>query len=443
MPRLHLTKENVDSVPLCQGGQVLYYDTKLMGFGLRVGSRTKAFFAEKRVDGRTVRSTIGIYGQVTPAEARSRAQTALGTMAGGVDVNAQKQERVEQRQQKQAEARALLDYTLGKLCDWYVEHQKRLGKTSWTDAQNIFKNHVKPDELASVPAKDVTAKQVTVLVRRLVEAGKGRTAAKLRSYLRAAYALAMGADTNPQAPSDLVLFGVESNPVAATAALPTFNKVRRVVATEPLLGEVARLLREKRAAGFDVALAVVELGLVLGGQRPKQVRRVLRPDVDVEEGVIAIMDPKGRRTAPRRHVLPLMKDAKALVKDILKHCQGDSLFSDGKVTVGYTAISSKARALFDEARANLIARGQTPPVIQLRDLRRTAETVMASMGILKDTRAQLLSHGLAGVQDRHYDLHDYLEVKRKALKAWEARLQELTSGQEQPSNVKRLTRAAR
>lgn len=448
MPRLYLTKENIDRVALTAGGQVLYYDTKLQGFGLRVGTRTKAYFAEKRVDGRTVRTTLGTHGQITPAKARSDAQTALGTMADGVDVNAVEREKVEQRQSRDAQKKAMAEYTLAKLCDWYVAHLKRLEKPSWVDAENIFKNHVKGDGLAALPARDATAKQITVLVRRLVEAGKGRTAAKLRSYLRAAYALAMSADTNPQAPADLVLFGVESNPVAATAALATFNKARHVVATEALLGATVRLLRAKRGAQFDPALAVVELALVLGGQRPQQVLRLPRADVDMEAALVTLLDPKGRRSTPRRHTLPLGRDAAALMKDILKNCHGERLFGFGEESISYTNVSVKTRELLAEAHAEVLkaigrSKAAAPARIQVRDLRRTAETMMASMGLSKDMRAQLLSHGLGGVQDRHYDQHHYLPEKRKALRAWEARLDELATGAAPASNVKKLNRAAR
>ena len=450
MPRLYLTKENIDAVALTTSGQELYYDTKLMGFGLRVGTRTKAYFAEKRVDGRTVRTTIGLHGQFTPAEARARAQKALGTMADGVDINAEQREKVANRERAKDDARAQADYTLSKLCDWYIDHLRKLGKVSAADAENIFKNHVKADQLASSKARDVRAKNITVLVSRLVEAGKGRTAAKLRSYLRAAYALAMSAETNPQAPADLVLFGVESNPAAATAALSSFNKVRRVVATEALLGEVVRLMRARRTEAFDPGLAAAEFGLVLGGQRPQQVLRIRRDDLDLESATVTLLDAKGRRVTPRRHVLPLAKDALALAKDILKNCRGEALFGDDVGPVGYTSVSQKATALIAQARSNLIdqAKGSKrppalPPEIQVRDLRRTAETVLASMGVSKDTRAQLLSHGLSGVQDRHYDQHEYMAEKRKALRAWEAKLQELATGQAAASNVRVLNRAAR
>lgn len=43
------------------------------------------------------------------------------------------------------------------------------------------------------------------------------------------------------------------------------------------------------------------------------------------------------------------------------------------------------------------------------------ETRLAAEGVHMDVRAQLQSHGLGGVQARHYDRHDYLDEKRAAL----------------------------
>lgn len=54
----------------------------------------------------------------------------------------------------------------------------------------------------------------------------------------------------------------------------------------------------------------------------------------------------------------------------------------------------------------------------LGDIRRTSETNLAALGVSKDHRAQLQSHGISGVQDRHYDKHGYMAEKRDALKLW-------------------------
>ncbi|MGA7538217.1 MAG: hypothetical protein WBW93_05570 [Steroidobacteraceae bacterium] len=66
---------------------------------------------------------------------------------------------------------------------------------------------------------------------------------------------------------------------------------------------------------------------------------------------------------------------------------------------------------------------------EMRDLRRTAETMLASLGLSGDVRAQLQSHGLGGVQMRHYDRHDYALEKRAAVELWAAHLERLKAGE--------------
>jgi hypothetical protein len=51
----------------------------------------------------------------------------------------------------------------------------------------------------------------------------------------------------------------------------------------------------------------------------------------------------------------------------------------------------------------------------LGDLRRTVETRLSAAGVSLLVRAHLQSHGLGGIQNRHYDKHDYLAEKRLAL----------------------------
>ncbi len=90
MPVFHLTKRTIEAIPLTDLGQILYRDSELSGFGLRVGSRSKVFFAEGQVNRRTVRVTIGKYGPLTPEIARRLALKTLSDMAQGRDPNADK-----------------------------------------------------------------------------------------------------------------------------------------------------------------------------------------------------------------------------------------------------------------------------------------------------------------------------------------------------------------
>ncbi len=53
----------------------------------------------------------------------------------------------------------------------------------------------------------------------------------------------------------------------------------------------------------------------------------------------------------------------------------------------------------------------------------------------REDDAQILSHGLGGVQDRHYNRHDYMDKKSAALDAWCARLAEIVEGARRQNKV--------
>jgi len=92
MPKL--TAQFVRDLPLARTGQSLITDDALPGFGVRVGTRSKSYFAESRVKGRTRRVTLGRADTLTLNDARKLAMKALAEMADGKDRNAQlKQDR--------------------------------------------------------------------------------------------------------------------------------------------------------------------------------------------------------------------------------------------------------------------------------------------------------------------------------------------------------------
>jgi intergrase/recombinase len=75
-----------------------------------------------------------------------------------------------------------------------------------------------------------------------------------------------------------------------------------------------------------------------------------------------------------------------------------------------------------------VKEGEARAPFQLRDIRRTVETILASLKVPKDVRSHLLSHGLGSVQNQHYDRHTYWPEKRQALKKWAAYLAKLKGG---------------
>ncbi|MFZ0498062.1 MAG: site-specific integrase, partial [Steroidobacteraceae bacterium] len=63
----------------------------------------------------------------------------------------------------------------------------------------------------------------------------------------------------------------------------------------------------------------------------------------------------------------------------------------------------------------------------LHDLRRTARTQLAALGIRREVAERCLGHQLRGVEGT-YDRHDYLKERRAALQQWTALLLETERG---------------
>jgi hypothetical protein len=73
---------------------------------------------------------------------------------------------------------------------------------------------------------------------------------------------------------------------------------------------------------------------------------------------------------------------------------------------------------------------------QANDIRRSVESHLSELGVSRETRGVLLSHGRGGVQARHYEASDRLDEKLGALKIWEQWL----FGQATKNSAKKKTR---
>jgi integrase len=336
-----------------------------------------------------------------------------------------------------SEARAAEDakrYTLGKLMDAYVSHLMQQGRGAAYDVGNMTKNHLlnAHPAIAAKTARLVTAKDIATILRALVDEGKGRTAAKFRSYLRAAFALAARAETDGGVPGSFIAFGVETNPVAVTGALAQYNKTRERALSE---SEVRTYYQAIKALKDSATKCALLLGLQLGGQRMAQLLRVSVADVDLSENTVTLRDPKGKRQQVRRHVLPLTEAARAVVVRCIERSEAllaKAVETGGVLPVGPVPLFTNDGVTHVTPETVIGAAGKVAAALlalpkpgrvvneafRLGDIRRTCETRLAALGVSKDVRAQLQSHGLSGVQSRHYDRHDYIGEKRAALETW-------------------------
>ena len=73
METIKIIKSIVEKLPYPEKGQDFYRDQSLTGFGLYVGKQSKTYYAEKRINGKSVRAAIGRHGQISTQKRSEKA----------------------------------------------------------------------------------------------------------------------------------------------------------------------------------------------------------------------------------------------------------------------------------------------------------------------------------------------------------------------------------
>jgi integrase len=224
---------------------------------------------------------------------------------------AAKEEAIAQAKKAEAEAVDTLEaakkYSLKALLLDYCDHLKALEQAQLHRCAvnfQLFTCWKRGQMAAATPARLVEVEQIADMMRKLHEAGKGRTANKLRSYMRAAFQVAKDARSNPKIPVRFKGYGVTINIASEVAPDTDANKP----AKHPLSADELRTYWQSIKTIPGLKGAVLRLHLLTGGQRLEQL--VLLHTVDITANTITLYDGKGRPgKAPRPHTLPLLPQA--------------------------------------------------------------------------------------------------------------------------------------
>lgn len=349
--------------------------------------------------GKRRKLSLGIFPAVPLANARSKAAAARALIAKGVDPLAP----------------AVSTKTFGELIDAYLG--TLAGKPSFRQAESLFRNHV-PQKLKAKPAASISTEDLADVLSPLVVANKRRAAAVLRSYTARAFKLAHGASRNPNTPPALRGFGLTANPAADIQAIEggTGQVCERCLSVTELREYADRLAAMPESQERDAAL----IALFAGGQR---VAQLLRASVALDGKTLLIMDGKGRRTQPRLHRIPINPGSRL------------AALINGRT--GRLWDMPEAEIEAQQLRvAGLVVRisKEMPERFTVRDVRRSIESALVAAGISLDVTAQLLSHALGGLQQRHYIRHDFEAEKTRAL----AVLEQIIDGSAPADNVVRI-----
>lgn len=358
----------------------------------------------------------GARGKLSLVEARTKAGELARLHTEGV-VALREFKEAEARKQTDA-LRAAKEGSFDQLMRSYCELLQAEHRVSVGEVTALFDRWVRTPfpQLLTLKAGEITHSDIMAILENIARVEKIRTLNKVRSYLLAAFNRAIRANGNAL---DAVRmgransrYGITSNPVASTVRVPGFDRVN-----------VGRKLdsEEIRYIWYGLEDFPVEeryffrINLRFCAQRVQQLLRVKGSDVDLSKCIVILWDRKGRRRTARKHELPIPPQAVAMLAELVERHGDGYLFSrNGTKPLDASLIGLIAKEI-SETQKRLDPSTQ---VFRPRDIRTTAESRLAEMGVSEEIRGRLLSHGLGGLQDTHYDQADYGPQLSKALGIW-------------------------
>jgi integrase len=399
MPKMKLTKTNIDRVRKPGTGTVIYVDTDTKGFGLRVtASGAASFIVQGMIAGQSkeARLTIGSYGAWTVDDARRRAEQYKHQFEDGIDPREAK---------KQDEAAKV---TLRQVADAYFD---RPGQPLRESTKAEMNRHIDKvfAKWADKPIASITIEDCRQRHREMCESGiDGRPApgqaqislVTLRTLINFANRRYPRADGSPL---------VSVNPVKAMAQddWKTFEPRTRHIELHHI-GQAWYALDEMRLAPKNTdALAAIDVVrfILLTGARRTEASALTWDRVHFDEDASNcwwhLREEDNKTGNPIW--LPLSSQAVALLKERRK--LADEAEKLGKPVSAFVFPSrakaghvSDTRAPFERLQKALGMEG-----LSAHDLRRTHVTVGFSACNVELFKMELLTnHVPEGVTARHY-----------------------------------------
>lgn len=354
--REKLNKTLVDALPYADKGQLFYWDADLLGFGLYVGMKSKTWFVEKRIDGKTKRVALGKYPALTAVQARNEAMKQLNRMATGIDpVKAKRETKVK-------------SVTLGEVFAEFLKSRTLKPKTV-RDYTGVM-NNIYPD-WQKLPITEISRDAVERRHNKAgTERGKAyanlgaRTLRSVLNYASAKYETGKGLSILPE------------NPIKRISQTRSWYKVK------PRTGH---LKAHQLKAWFDAVLAIDNdtirdylLFVILTGCRKAEAGKLQWADIDLTDCSYVLRDPKNHR--------PMQLPLSDYLADMLTKRKANS-------NSAYVFPGDGASGYLVEPKrqiAKVIA--QTGMTFTMHDLRRTFVTLAESLDISAYSVKALVNH---------------------------------------------------
>lgn len=350
-------------------------------------SGSKLWRYRYRFNGTPKMLALGKYPAVTLLEARQKRDNARKLLTEGIDPGEQK------KADKQAQrATGQTFETLAR--EWFAYNAPRWAESTRYKANLYLENDLIPG-IGSRPIAAITRPELVDLVRKVESRGTLNAAGKIRQWLHQIfrYGLARGV--------------VESNPATDLDVVAAPAKAARHHPHVPF-AELPELLERLEAAKLSNLTRWAIRLLILTAVRPGELRAAPWAEFDLEAATWTI--PKERMKARRPHVVPLPRQAVAILRQLHEVTGGYALVFPGQQNTGRpmseNTINKALRLMGYESR-------QTG-----HGFRHLLSTELNGRGYNRDWIERQLAHGDADEIRDTYNHATYLEQRREMMQAW-------------------------
>ncbi len=333
--------------------------------------------------------SFGLFPDVGLADAKERREAARKLLAQGVNPSVNRRsEKVAQRVAFANSFEAVAKEWLGRQTD---KSESTRSKSEWLLGFAI-------SEFGRVPISEITPPMILTACRRQEAEGKHETAQRIKTKCGQVfrYAVATGrAERDPT--TDL-----------RGALKPPKVKHRAAITDPKRLGSLLRDI-DNYSGHIPTVCALKLAPLVF--VRPGELRAAKWADIDLEQGTWSYTPPKTRNQTQVEHIVPLSKQAIAILKEI-HQVTGRSEF--------VFRSSSESGHLSEAAVLNALRKmGYGKDDMSGHGFRATARTILEEgLGFRIELIEQQLAHKVADVHGRAYNRTKHLPERKQMMQKW-------------------------
>lgn len=369
----------------------IYRDSEIIGFAIRVNSTCKTYIVEKKVLGKTVRSTIGLHGNLTLIQARDIARDKLAQMTQGINPNNEKKKAITAEKAKSDLSKS--KPTLKQAFDNYLLH-KILKARSVKDYTIVINDYLK--EWQNIKLNDISRIMIQAKHSELSQRSKAQANMAMRVF-RAIYNYSVEhyLDNNDKPILDA------HNPIKTLNAKNAWNKIRRrkTYINKDQMPDWIKAVFEYQDRGQQLETnRDFLLTLVLTGLRREECESLPWSSMDLKCGRIASIDLKNGEP----HTLPMGDFLFNLMKKRRAQATTEWVFPSAKSSSGHIVNISKVRQKINKSCGIEFS---------FHDLRRTFGSIAENLDYDRYTIKKLLNHE----EDRDVT-SGYIQVSERKLR---------------------------